>query len=229
MTRRNLLRSGAVLVAAQPGGLDHVAFGRGGVLLVLRGKDPAAHLLFQPIERLLAVPSRMEQLPSRTVIGLILAEEVVRVLRRNGRKHELGPSPLDQDPGKVRDVEPLHGDDDEALRWVVEPAEGGIAEPVCRGLPRDERAGVVGLDRIIDDQGVASASGERAAHGCREPKSPAGRLELAFRGLPGIEARTGKDPLVELRLEKPPAFARECIGEVLGIARADGPGARVAA
>ena len=102
-------------------------------------------------------------------------------------------------------METLHCHNDEALPWTVEPAQSGVAEPVNRALKCHDRVGIIGLDRIINDQNVAAPTSERATdRGC-ETKSATGGLELAFGGLFGIEAGGGKNSPIKRAIDEGPA------------------------
>src|SRR5271169_5588991 len=148
------------IVTPEPGRFDHVAVGWRRVLLVLSGKDPAADLALQFIDRLGAIALRLQQLTGRTVVDLILGNRIVGRFDGDGGQHELW---LDQDTRKVVHMEPLHRDAHETLRRVIEPAEGGVAEPFDRRFPSYFGFRVIGFDRIIDDQDLAATAGQRAA------------------------------------------------------------------
>jgi len=139
------------IVTPEPSRLDHIAVGRRGVLLVLGGKDPTADLAFQLLDCLGIVAPRLQQLPGRAMVDLILAHSIIGRFDSDGGDHQPRPALLDQDARRVVDMKPLHGDHDEALRAVIEPAEGSVAEPIERGSTGDFRARVVGLDGIVDD------------------------------------------------------------------------------
>jgi len=79
-------------------------------------------------------------------------------------------------------VQPLHRDADNTIGKVIEPAHGRIAEPVDCASPRDFGIGVIGLDRIIDDQHTAAAAGERPADRSGQSRAPLCRLEFGFGG-----------------------------------------------
>jgi hypothetical protein len=83
-------------------------------------------------------------------------------------------------------MEPLHRDVDETLGGIIEPAEGGVAEPFDRRFPSDFGLGIVGLDRIIDDQDLAATAGERAADRGGQARAPLCGLEFTLGRLLGI-------------------------------------------
>ncbi len=153
------------IITSQPARFYHVAVGRRGVLLVLRGKDPAAGLALQLLDGLDAVALRLQQFPGRPLVDLILADPIRQGFDGDRGHYQLGPALLDQDAGKIVDVEPLHRDTDQTLGGIIEPAMRGVAEPADRATPSNFRIGVISLDRIIDDQDPAAAAGQCAADG----------------------------------------------------------------
>ena len=120
-------------------------------------------------------------------------------------------------------METLHRHDDEALSRIVEPAQGGIAEPINRPLKCYDRIGIIALDGIIDDQNVAAAAGQRAPNRCRETVSATASLEFTLGSLFGIETGAGKNSPVKWAVNKRTAVARELVGEILRIARTNYP------
>src|SRR3954469_8736475 len=73
-TQHNPLEAVALwcgVVTPEPRCFDHIAVGRGRVLLVLSGKDPAADLALQLIDCRGAVALRLQQFPRRTVIDFV--------------------------------------------------------------------------------------------------------------------------------------------------------------
>ncbi len=95
---------GRGLVTPEPGRLDHIAVGRRGVLLVLGGKDPTADLAFQLLDCLGIVSLRLQQLPGRAMIDLILAHPMIGRFDGNGGDHQARPPLIDQDPRQVVDM-----------------------------------------------------------------------------------------------------------------------------
>jgi hypothetical protein len=77
--------------------------------------------------------------------------------------------------------------------------------------------GVVGLGWIIDDQGVAAATGQGAFDRRRESITSLGRLEFAFSGLLWIQPRAGNDPLVEKHLKQRADTAGEFCGPATSV------------
>jgi hypothetical protein len=74
--------------------------------------------------------------------------------------------------GQIIRMEPLHNDDDRAGAFVIETGQQGVLEPFIAGVALGVGMSVVGLERIVDDDQVASTSGQRAA----DRKSPAETL-----------------------------------------------------
>jgi hypothetical protein len=60
-------------------------------------------------------------------------------------------------------MQPLHSDDNETVLGRIETAKGGVAKPFIGSLERYLRIRVIGLDRVVDDQDVAAATGQCAA------------------------------------------------------------------
>jgi hypothetical protein len=146
----------------------------------LSRKNTAADLPPDFFDRFCAVPIRLQQLPCGTVEDFALPDDVIGRFRGNGRYRQTWPALLDQDAGEVVDVQSLHGCNDQAVLWVVETAESRVAEPVAGCLESNLGVGIIGLDRIIDNQSIAAAAGQRAAHGGCETISSLRRLELAL-------------------------------------------------
>ena len=169
---------------------------------------------------------RLQQLPFGTVVDLIGAEHVIGRLGGDCRQHQLGPALVNQNAGEVIDVKPLHRNAHETVRQIIEAAQGGIAEPLDRAASGDFRIGVIGLDRIIDDQHPATATGQRAAHRGGKAKPALCRLEFTFGGFFRVQSRPGKHAFVKRCFEQRPAVAREFRGQLVGVAGANDAGTR---
>src|SRR2546429_9520523 len=115
-------------------------------------------------------------------------------------------------------MEPLHGYDNQAVLVVIESTEGGITEPNVGSLQRDLRVRIVGLNRIIDDQHVATGTGQSAPDRGREPIPTPRRLEFAFGGFSWIQLGARNHRLIERRLHQSTGVARKFVSEVLRIA-----------
>src|SRR6516165_3938634 len=68
--------------------------------------------------------------------------------------------------------------DDWTPLWVIETGNQGSAEPVDDLLAHRLRHHLLGFLRIVHDDEVAAASGERAAHGSRITPAASGRNEF---------------------------------------------------
>jgi hypothetical protein len=117
-------------------------------------------------------------------------------------------------------VQPVHDQDDGTLLLVVEPAVEGMVKPFVGRLPLGLRQGLLGLQRIVDDDDVGAAAGQDAADRGSEPAALLGRLELRHRlPLGGEAGREG--PLVPPAHDDAAAIAGELVGEILGVADAE--------
>ena len=117
-------------------------------------------------------------------------------------------------------MQAVHDQHDGALLLVVQPAVEGMVEPLVGRPPLGLRQGLLGLQRIIDDDQVGTPPGQYAADRGREPAALRRRLELPHRLPLGREARR-VEPLIPIGCQDPPAVARQFVGELLGIAGAD--------
>jgi hypothetical protein len=61
--------------------------------------------------------------------------------------------------GQVIHMDALHDDDDRAGAFVVEAGQQGVLEPFVGRIALGLRRGVVGLQRIVDNDQVAAAAG----------------------------------------------------------------------
>src|SRR5882757_9833890 len=82
------------VVTPEPRCLNHIAVGRRRVLLVLSGKDPAADLTLQFIDRLGTVALGLQQLPGQTVVDLSLTNRIVGRFDGDRGQHQLWPALL---------------------------------------------------------------------------------------------------------------------------------------
>ena len=126
-------------------------------------------------------------------------------------------------------MEPLHRHDDETVTLIIEPTQSRVVEPIDGTLQRDLGVGIIGFDRVIDDQDVAAPTGQSASHGSCETISTPGRFELAFGVLLRVQPGTEIYSFEERRIEQRAAVTGEFVGEILRIAGADQPCAGVAA
>jgi hypothetical protein len=82
--------------------------------------------------------------------------------------------------GKVIHMDALHDDDDRAGAFVVEAGQQGALEPFVDRIALGFGMGVVRLQRIVDDNQVAAAAGERAADRSGQPRPPCRQLDFGF-------------------------------------------------
>jgi hypothetical protein len=166
-------------------------------------------LLLHLLQGLGAITLWLQQFPSRTVVNLTIGHRVVHGLGGDGGDDQARTADLDQDPGEVINMKALLGEENQTLGWIVEPAHGCIAKPVAGAGEKYLRVGVVGLDGVINNQSIATATGQDAAdRGC-QAVAATGRLEFALGNLPRIEPRLRKKPLAERAFHQGPAVARE--------------------
>jgi hypothetical protein len=116
-------------------------------------------------------------------------------------------------------VQPVHDQNDRTLLLVVEPAVEGMVKPLVGRPPLDLREGLLGLQRVVDDDDVGAAPGQHAADRGGDAAALCGCLELGHRLMAWREAGREK-PLIPVAGDDPPAVARQLVGEVLGIADA---------
>ena len=64
---------------------------------------------------------------------------------------------------QVIDVQALHDDDDLTNDFVVETAQQGAGKPLVDSSSLRLGAGVLRLDRVVDDDEVPAATGDRAS------------------------------------------------------------------
>ena len=57
-------------------------------------------------------------------------------------------------------MQPVHDQDDRPLLLVIQPAIEGVVEPLVGRLPLGLRQGLVGLQRVVDDDDVGTPSGQ---------------------------------------------------------------------
>jgi hypothetical protein len=65
--------------------------------------------------------------------------------------------------GEVVLVRAVHDQHDRTGELVVEPATEGVVVPLVGRLPLDLRQGLLGLQRIVDDDDVGTAPGQHPA------------------------------------------------------------------
>jgi hypothetical protein len=104
-------------------------------------------------------------------------------------------------------VQPVHDQDNGTRPSVVQPAVEGVVVPLVGGLPLGLRQGLLGFQRIVDDDDVRTPAGQHPADRGGEPAALRRGLELgdclALRREAGCEERP-----VPVAGEDMPAIAR---------------------
>jgi hypothetical protein len=104
-------------------------------------------------------------------------------------------------------VQPVHDQDDRTRPGVVQSAVEGMIEPVVRRLPLGLRQGLLGFQRIVDDDDVGTPSGQHATDRGGKPAALRRGLELGHR-LPLRREAGRKELPVPVAGEDMPAVAR---------------------
>jgi hypothetical protein len=125
-------------------------------------------------------------------------------------------------------VQPVHNQDNGTRPRVVQPAVERVVVPVVGRLPLGLRQGLLGFQRIVDDDDVGAPAGQHAAARGGEPAALRRSLELGHRLALGREAGRKELP-VPVAGENMPAIARQFVGEVLRINDAEDLRARIVA
>src|SRR5882724_13052402 len=99
---------------------------------------------------------------------------------------------------KIINVQALHNHHDAILHLVVQTAEQCVRIPLYGTFPFSLRVGVLRFRRIVNDDEIAAAAGERPTNGRRKAVAAkrGGKLQLGVLG--GTDAR-GKDSLIKIR------------------------------
>src|SRR5689334_4297898 len=77
-----------LLIALEPLCLDHVAFGRSRILLILSSEYVTSHGSFDLLNRIQGISERLKELPNGTVTDFSIGYEVVASFDSNGGKHQ---------------------------------------------------------------------------------------------------------------------------------------------
>ena len=77
---------------------------------------------------------------------------------------------LQQMSNEVIWMQALHHDDDRSFRFMIEPRQQRVGVPLPQRIPSALRLRVLRLKWIIDDDEIATATGQGAAHGGCEPQ-----------------------------------------------------------
>ena len=116
-------------------------------------------------------------------------------------------------------MQAVHDQHDGAAELVVEAAVEGVVEPFVRRLALGLRQGLLGLQRVVDDDQVGATPGQDSADRGGDARALRGRLELGYRLMAGCEADR-EETLVPVAGEEAAAIARQFVGEILRIADA---------
>src|SRR3984893_5851182 len=122
-------------------------------------------------------------------------------------------------PDEIILVKSLHDNDDAALGLVVESAQQGVVIPFIDCLPPRFGQRLIGFEGIVDDDQIGAATGQPPADRGRHAGSLPCCCKIVHRlplRQPGREQRA-----IPAGRHDAPTVARELIGEVLAVARAD--------
>jgi hypothetical protein len=123
-------------------------------------------------------------------------------------------------------VQPVHDQHDRTLPLVIEPAVEGVVEPFVSALPVGVGQGLLGLQRIVDDDDVGAAPGQHAAHRGGDATALRRRLEFGHRLMPRRQP-SREYPPIPVAGDDAPAVSRQLVRELLRIADAEDLGARI--
>ena len=155
---------GQVVIVSEPVASDEIAFERNRPLLILGREHQAADLRLDTVQGVFALALRMQDVADPSCDHLAVAERDDAVLDGDRRQVEMLPAALIEEmAGKVVLVQALHDDDDGTVLLVVEARDQGAGVPVDHPLAGRLRHRLFGLERIVDDDEVGPAPGERAA------------------------------------------------------------------
>jgi hypothetical protein len=155
-----------VAIAPDPMTLNHRPAGRDWRLLILGGESIAADLELRGFQNMDRLAFRRKRLAEPPTMRASVSKRDRLLELRDRRKAQKFPfvGLAQQKAGQIIHVNPLHDDHDRAGALVVEAREQRIRKPlICRG-PLCFRKGVVRFQRIVDDDDVAPAPGQRAAN-----------------------------------------------------------------
>jgi len=125
-------------------------------------------------------------------------------------------------------VQAVHDQHDRTLQLVVEAAVERVVVPFVRRLALGLRQGLLGLQRVVDDDQIGAPPGQHTADRGGDARALGGRLELGHGLMAGCEAGR-EETLVPVAGEEAPAIARQFVGELLGVADAEDLGTRLVA
>jgi hypothetical protein len=156
-----------------------------------------------------------------------LLAPLVDVVLQDHRATALAPEELRRHQlAAIVHVNALHDDDDRAGAFVVEAGQQGVLEPFVGRIAFGLGIAVVGLQRIVDNDQIAAAAGQRAPDRGRQPKSPYRQLNLALRILLP-DPRAWEQRLVPGRLKDCTKIVRMLLGEIARVRNADDAPGRI--
>lgn len=125
--------------------------------------------------------------------------------------------------GQIVFMQALHDDNADALLFVIKAAVQRIVVPVIHRLSSGFRPGIIGLERVVDNDDISAAPGQRPTDGGREPEAVFG-CRYFILGILAANLRTGKDLLIPLALDDRAELPHKLLGQFVAIA--DGNDAR---
>ena len=175
-------------------------------------------------------PPRLQQLARRPAVHAPLPQRDLLGLGGDRRQPQQRPAALlQQVAGEVVLVHALHDQHHRGRGRVVEARHHRAVEPLVDPPPLGVRGGVHRLDRVVDDDQVAAAAGERAADRGGVAGAAGGGRHLRLGVLARVDAHRREELAVPGGFDHPAEVARQPPGEVVGVARHDDPRRRVVA
>ena len=176
----------------------------------------------------MAQPPRLQQLARRPAVHAPLPQRDRLRLGGDRRQPQQRPAALlQQVAGEVVLVHALHDQHHRGRGRVVEARHHRAVEPLVDPPPLGVRGGVHRLDRVVDDDQVAAAAGERAADRGGVAEAAGGGRHLRLGVLARVDAHRREELAVPGGFDHPAEVARQPPGEVVGVARHDDPRRRV--
>ena len=219
-------------VSREPCRLDHTTPCGDGACWYWPVKLYFADRAADPLECLQRLALRVQCLaapPGKRALSQLGVERPALVLLGDGRKaHDLPILLRQHVANKIVLVQPVHNQDNGTRPCVVQPAVEGVVVPLVGGLPLGLRQGLLGFQRIVDNDDVRTPAGQHSADRGGESAALRRGLELGHRLALCREANRKELP-VPVADEKMPAIARQFVGEILRITDAKDLRARIVA
>ena len=215
-----------MVIVSEPVSPNEIAFERNRPLLILGRELQAADLRLDAVESIFALALRMQDVADPSFHHPAAAEGNDGVVHGNCRQVEVLPTTLTkQMTGKVVLVQALHDHDDGAVLLVVEARHQGAGIPVDHPLAGRLRHRLFGLERIVDDDEVGAAAGERAADRGGVAAAAGGRDELGAAIPCGPHGR--EQGPIPRRIDDHAELAMQFGGELVGVAHDDDTAGRI--